>query len=79
MDMSLHRTMEFLEEWLNIPQDSFESTVLRFGLDLEGFEVLEAAEIARTKFPDGGMSGFRYFCGVCHRKIEARRIRRYLE
>jgi len=33
-------------------------------------EVLEAAEIARTKFPYNKNPMFRYFCGICWKKIK---------
>lgn len=36
-------------------------------------EILEAAELARAKFAeDGDNRAFKYFCGICWRKIERR-------
>lgn len=32
-------------------------------------EVLDAAEIARARYPYGGKRPFLYFCGICWRKI----------
>jgi len=45
------------------------SSIKKFLKQLNYFEVLEAAEIARAKFKWGGKKTFLYFCGVCHRKI----------
>ena len=38
----------------------------RIGLD----ECLDAADIARSKFPYAGKRAFLYFCGVCWRKVK---------
>lgn len=45
------------------------ASIRHFNEALGVHEVLEAAEIARAKFPYGGKRAFLYFCGVCWRKI----------
>lgn len=45
-------------------------SIKRFLRDLPLHEVLEAADIAKSKFPwQASTKRFRYFCGVCWRKI----------
>jgi len=44
-------------------------SIKRFNTLLELHEVLEAAEIARTKVPHSEVRRFKYFCGVCWTKI----------
>lgn len=49
---------------------SYLNSIKRFLEQLPFYEVLEAAEIARARMPFNATSSrFRYFCGVCWRKI----------
>jgi len=38
-------------------------------------KVLDAVEIALATLPGGGMTPFRYFCGVCNYMIQDQHIR----
>ena len=62
-------------DWINLKPCIYEVTLFRFAKRLPPEEVLEAVRIAQRKVPEGGMDGFKYFCGVCHGKIEDQRIR----
>jgi predicted PP-loop superfamily ATPase len=64
-----------MDAWLNLPQPTYKATVYRFAHKLPPTEVLEAVEIAQAKIPQGGMDGFKYFCGVCNCMIQEHRIR----
>lgn len=46
------------------------SSIQQFLKRLDLFEVKEAAEIARAAKPYSELQRFKYFCGVCWRKIE---------
>jgi hypothetical protein len=46
------------------------SSIRMFNERLGVYEVLAAAEIARAKFHYGGNRAFRYFCGICWKKIK---------
>lgn len=74
----IERALEEMEAWLSCPRDVFETEVYRFAERLPGMEVLDAVMIAQGKFPDGGMRGFKYFCGVCCRKLDNQRLRHAL-
>ena len=67
--------LEIMDDWLGLPERDYKATVYLFSKKLPPAEVLEAVEIAQGKLPEGGRKAFRYFCGVCHRKIEEHRIR----
>ena len=64
-----------MDAWLGLPQDTYKATVSRFGETLPPEQVLEAVKIAQAKLPEGGHSGFRYFCGVCNNMMKEKRIR----
>ena len=68
-----------MSAWLNLPQDAYLADVCWFAQKLPPGVVLEAVEIARDKIPAGGWNGFKYFCGVCHRKREILTIQRALD
>ena len=68
--------LRIMEAWLARPRHIYQAEVYRFAERLPPEEVLEAVKIAQAKFPDGGLRGFRYFCGVCNRKLDDQRIRR---
>jgi len=44
-------------------------SIQKFNEKLGVHECLDAADIARAKFPYGGKRAFIYFCGICWRKI----------
>jgi hypothetical protein len=69
------RALQIMDEWLNLPQDTYRPALYRFAQRLPPEEVLEAVEIAQAKIPEGSLDAFKYFCGVCHSKIQERRIR----
>ncbi len=69
------RVLAIMEDWLGLPQSAYKVDVYWFATRLSPEEMLEAVEIARARLPDGGINGFKYFCGVCHRMIEKRKIR----
>lgn len=64
-----------MEDWLGLPERQYKATVYLFSHKLPAEVVLEAVEIAQAKLPEGGERAFRYFCGVCCRRIEEQRIR----
>lgn len=68
--------LQIMDAWLGLPERDYKATVYLFSYKLPPEEVLEAGEIAQDKKPEGGRVGFRYFCGVCNRKIEEQQIRR---
>lgn len=45
------------------------ASIRRFNGQLGVHAVLEAADIARSRYPYGGKRGFLYFCGVCWNRI----------
>lgn len=45
-------------------------SIRRFLGKLDCYEVLDAMEIATSKIPRSHYGAFKYFCGVCWRKIE---------
>lgn len=45
------------------------ASIRRFNEKLGLHVCLEAADIARARFPRGGASAFRYFCGICWNKV----------
>lgn len=47
------------------------SSIKKFLKSLGFFEVKDAAELARAKFPWGGKKTFLYFCGICHNRMRA--------
>jgi hypothetical protein len=65
-----------MELWLMQPREIYEVEVYRFADRLPPAEVFDAVTIAQTKIPEGGLRGFRYFCGVCNRKLYHQKIRR---
>jgi hypothetical protein len=67
--------LQIMDDWLGLPDTTYKATVYRFAYELTPEDVLEAVEIAQDKIPDGGMNGFKYFCGVCHGKLKEQRIR----
>jgi len=67
--------LQIMDDWLGLPEYSYKATVYRFSFKLPPEHVLEAVEITLAKFPDGGESAFRYFCGVCNCMIQEQRIR----
>ncbi len=71
----IRRALEIMDDWLGLPERDYKATVYLFSKKLPPPEVLEAVEIAQAKLPEGGRKAFRYFCGVCCRKIEEQRIR----
>jgi hypothetical protein len=72
---AVEMALQIMEVWLDRPRHIFQADVYRFADRLPPEEVLEAVMIAQAKFPDGGLSGFYYFCGVCNRKIDNQRMR----
>lgn len=68
--------LEIMDAWLGLPPHTYKATVYRFANELPPEEVLEAVEIAQAKIPEGGAKAFKYFCGVCNRKMEEQQIRR---
>ncbi len=72
---SVEIALEMMEAWLARPRHIYQVDVYRFADRLPLVEVLDAVKIAQTKFPDGGLRGFKYFCGVCHRKLDDQEIR----
>ena len=64
-----------MENWFNLPERKYKATVYVFSKRLPPEEVLEAAEIARAKIPQGGTDAFKYFCGVCHGKLREQKER----
>jgi len=68
--------LQIMDDWLGLPEYQYTAKVYLFARKLPPEEVLEAVEIAQAKFPDGGIRGLKYFCGVCWRKIEEHDIRR---
>lgn len=78
MAITLHpveTALRLMEVWLARPRCIYQADVYRFANRLPPEEVLEAVKIAQEKFPDGGLSGFKYFCGVCNRKLDNQKIR----
>ena len=71
----LHQALRVIGEWLRLPEDHYKAQVYLFAQRLPPENVLEAVWIAQAKLPDGGASGFKYFCGVCHNMIREQRIR----
>ncbi len=71
----IKRALQLMEGWLNLPEDDYNAAVSWFAKRMPPDELLEAVLIAQAKRPEGGRRAFKYFCGVCHRKIEERRIR----
>lgn len=67
--------LQIMAVWLGLSEDYYKADVYWFAQRLPPEEVLEAVEIARAKFPEGGLNAFKYFCGICHRKREKRNIR----
>ena len=67
-----------MEQWLGPLAAAHVADVYWFARRLTPEEVLEAIWIARRKLPEGGVRGFKYFCGVCWRKIELEKIRQAL-
>jgi len=67
--------LQGLEAWLSCPRDVFETEVYRFVERLPPMEVLDAVRIAQAKLPEGGLRGFKYFCGVCWQKLDNQRLR----
>ena len=67
--------LQIMDDWLGLPPEAYRADVYWFSQRLPPDEVLEAVEIARNKIPQGGRDGFKYFCGVCHRRIETNKIR----
>jgi hypothetical protein len=59
------------DEELTFPRSQFQS-LKRFVDELGVDECIEAAEIALTKCPHSTYQRFRYFCGICWRKIKRR-------
>lgn len=51
-------------------QRKWTTSIKMFNERLGVHEVLEAAGIARAKFPSGGYRTFLYFCGICWRKLK---------
>ena len=45
-------------------------SIKRFLKNLGFYEVLDAAEIARSKYQFGGKKTFLYFCGICHNRMK---------
>ena len=68
--------LQIMEAWLERPRHIYQAEVYRFAGRLPWKEVLEAVKIAQAKFPDGGLRGFKYFCGVCNRKLDDQKLRR---
>jgi hypothetical protein len=66
--------LDFMDEWLGLPESEYKWDVYRFAQKLPPDEVLEAVLKAQAKVPAGGMPGFKYFCGVCWGKIEDQEI-----
>lgn len=64
-----------MDDWLGLPERDYKATVYVFSSQLPPDEILEAVEIAKARLPDGGRDAFKYFCGVCWRKIKEQRIR----
>ena len=46
-------------------------SIKRFLINLGFYEVKDAAEIARNKYPYGGKRTFLYFCGICLNRMRA--------
>ncbi len=67
--------LQIMDAWLGLPERDYKAAVYLFSYKLPPDEVLEAVEIAQAKLPAGGRNAFKYFCGVCNRKIEEQRIR----
>ena len=72
---AVETALQIMETWLARPRRIYQAEVYRFAGRLPPDEVLEAVKIAQVKFPDGGLRGFKYFCGVCHRKLDDQNIR----
>jgi hypothetical protein len=49
---------------------SYLQSIKRFLEKLDYYEVFDAMEIAVTKIPRSYQGAFKYFCGICWRKIE---------
>lgn len=67
--------LQIMDAWLGLPERDYKPTVYWFAKRMPPEELLESVEIAQAKLPEGGRSAFKYFCGVCHRRIEEQRIR----
>lgn len=67
-------TWEIVEALEGKPADSYNrrsiSSIRMFLERMPFYDVLDAAEIAFSRFPYGGLKRFRYFCGICWRKIK---------
>ncbi len=73
---SIETALQTMEVWLERPRSIYQAEVYRFAERLPPEEELEAVKIAQAKFPDGGLRGVKYFCGVFHRKLDNQKIRR---
>lgn len=71
----IETALKLMETWLSRPRLLYQADVYRLADRLPPEEVLEAVKIAQAKFPAGGWRGFKYFCGVCHRKRDNQKIR----
>ncbi|MFO1487358.1 MAG: hypothetical protein U1F65_02665 [Verrucomicrobiota bacterium] len=71
----LELALQLMDDWLGLPEISYKADVYWFAQRLPPEAVLEAVQIAQAKIPDGGLDAFKYFCGICHRKIEKQKIR----
>ena len=69
------RALQELDEWLYRFQDFYLKDASWFALRLPPEEFLDAVEVAKRKIPQGGTRGFKYFCGVCQRKLDFQQMR----
>lgn len=76
--LKTQRALYELGGWLDRFEELYRDDILRFVVHLPPEELLEAVEIAMRKVPEGGVRGFKYLCGVCHRKLEVQRLRESL-
>ena len=71
----IETALAIMEAWLARPRHLYQVDVYRFADRLPPEEVLEAVRIAQAKCPNGGLGGFKYFCGVCNRKFDNQKLR----
>ena len=58
-----------MQDWLHLSLRSYKGAVFLFALRLPPDKLIEALWVAEDRIPHGGLDGFKYFCGVCHRMI----------
>jgi hypothetical protein len=58
--------LEHMQDWLGLSESTYKAAVMLFALRLPPEKLIEAFWLAQCRKPNGGLDGFKYFCGICH-------------